>query len=118
MCVPRFDSSPLFCGLLDADRGGLFLITPEDLRSSEQWYVEETAVLVTRTCSTTGVIDVTDAFSLRSESFLEKGVPAANGALPRRVRVVAGNVRLHVLNRPGFDGDIEDPEECRSWLLP
>lgn len=22
------------------------------------------------------------------------------------------------LNRPGFDGDIEGPEGCRSWLLP
>ncbi|MEV6671768.1 hypothetical protein AB0M78_16430, partial [Streptomyces sp. NPDC051162] len=22
------------------------------------------------------------------------------------------------VNRPGFDGDIEDPEGCRSWLLP
>ncbi|WAX80192.1 hypothetical protein [Streptomyces sp. KMM 9044] len=22
------------------------------------------------------------------------------------------------LNRPGFDGDIEDPEGCRPWLLP
>ncbi|MEU9283103.1 hypothetical protein AB0D87_29625, partial [Streptomyces sp. NPDC048342] len=23
-----------------------------------------------------------------------------------------------IVNRPGFDGDIEDPEGCRSWLLP
>ena len=22
------------------------------------------------------------------------------------------------MNRPGFDGDIEDPEGCRAWLLP
>ncbi|HEV2094340.1 MAG TPA: trehalase-like domain-containing protein [Rubrobacter sp.] len=26
LCVPRFDSPPLFCGLLDGDRGGAFLV--------------------------------------------------------------------------------------------
>jgi hypothetical protein len=31
LCVPRFDAPPLFCGLLDAGRGGAFTVAPEDL---------------------------------------------------------------------------------------
>jgi GH15 family glucan-1,4-alpha-glucosidase len=31
MCVPRFDSEPLFCSLLDHTRGGHFTIAPEDV---------------------------------------------------------------------------------------
>lgn len=30
LCLPRFDSEPLLCGLLDADRGGHFRVTPRD----------------------------------------------------------------------------------------
>jgi alpha,alpha-trehalase len=28
LCLPRFDSEPLLCGLLDRDHGGCFRITP------------------------------------------------------------------------------------------
>ena len=31
LCVPRFDSPPLLCGLLDAERGGRFVVAPEAL---------------------------------------------------------------------------------------
>jgi alpha,alpha-trehalase len=34
LCVPRFDSPPLFCRILDAARGGAFTITPEGLVES------------------------------------------------------------------------------------
>ncbi|MBC9731478.1 hypothetical protein H8R17_44840, partial [Streptomyces sp. TRM68367] len=34
------------------------------------------------------------------------------------VRSAVTHLREDLLNRPGFDGDIEDPEGCRSWLLP
>ena len=29
LCLPRFDSEPLFCGLLDRERGGHFDIAPD-----------------------------------------------------------------------------------------
>jgi GH15 family glucan-1,4-alpha-glucosidase len=38
LCVPRFDTPPLFCGLLNAGRGGAFTVAPEDLLESRQCY--------------------------------------------------------------------------------
>jgi Domain of unknown function (DUF5911) len=36
LCVPRFDSPPVFCGLLDAVRGGALTVAPVDLVESRQ----------------------------------------------------------------------------------
>jgi hypothetical protein len=36
-CLPRFDSEPVFCGLLDRERGGHFTITPDE--AEEAWRV-------------------------------------------------------------------------------
>ncbi len=36
LCVPRFDSPALFCGLLDASHGGAFTIELENLEASRQ----------------------------------------------------------------------------------
>ena len=47
LCLPRFDSPPIFRGLLDAGKGGSFLIAPEDLVESRQYYEADSAVLVT-----------------------------------------------------------------------
>src|SRR3712207_770170 len=38
LCVPRFDSPPLFCGILDRERGGSFTVVPEDLVECRQHY--------------------------------------------------------------------------------
>jgi len=35
-CLPRFDSEPLFCGLLDAARGGAFIAAGVTLAESHQ----------------------------------------------------------------------------------
>ncbi len=42
LCAPRFDSPPLFCGLLDAQRGGAFTIAPERLDESRHYYLPDT----------------------------------------------------------------------------
>jgi GH15 family glucan-1,4-alpha-glucosidase len=34
LCVPRFDSPPLFCRIFDAARGGAFTVAPEHLVAS------------------------------------------------------------------------------------
>ncbi|WP_093802820.1 glycoside hydrolase family 15 protein [Streptomyces sp. Wb2n-11] len=100
MCVPRFDAPPLFCSLLDRHCGGSFLIAPQGLRESRQYYVEDTAVLVTELHADTGVVEVTDAFLLEAGARLEEDAPAGRGELVRHAKVVHGSVDLTVAVRP------------------
>src|SRR5512145_2462181 len=60
-CCPRFDSPSVFGALLDADRGGLFRISPDsDGWSSKQLYLPDTNVLITRFLTPDGVGEVQD----------------------------------------------------------
>ncbi|SDD24013.1 Glucoamylase (glucan-1,4-alpha-glucosidase), GH15 family [Mucilaginibacter pineti] len=47
LCWPRFDSTFIFGGLLDKEKGGEFSIRPEGEYTSEQHYLENTNVLIT-----------------------------------------------------------------------
>jgi GH15 family glucan-1,4-alpha-glucosidase len=47
LCWPRFDSTFIFGGLLDKQKGGEFSIRPEGEYTSEQHYLENTNVLIT-----------------------------------------------------------------------
>ncbi|MGZ9151083.1 MAG: hypothetical protein ACXW4C_09535 [Nitrospira sp.] len=44
--LPRFDSPPLFCSVLDHACGGAFRIVPDGLRESRQFYDPDSAVLI------------------------------------------------------------------------
>ncbi len=107
MCVPRFDTQPLFCGLLDRRRGGEFVVAPEQLQASRQYYLPDTGVLVTELRCSTGLVEVTDAFTLRSGADLTDDTPAARGELLRCVRVLQGwaSLRISVRPRGGVDVD-------------
>ena len=95
MCVPRFDSEPLFCGLLDHKRGGHFRLAPDEIVEACQRYEPDTAVLVTEMRSPTGLLRVTDAFALRSGADLAEG-EAARRELVRSAVVLDGHIRLRV----------------------
>ena len=96
MCVPRFDSPPLFCRVLDAKRGGAFTVAPEGLAESRQFYESDTGVLVTEMRGASGLIRLTDALSLRSGADLSEDVPAGRSEAVRSVRVLEGRVRLRI----------------------
>lgn len=100
LCVPRFDSPPLFCGILDQRQGGGFLVAPEDLTASRQRYISDSGVLVTELCGMSGKIQITDALTLRSGALLAEDMPAARGELLRMVKVQQGHVRLKVVIEP------------------
>ncbi len=54
LCLPRFDSSPVFGRLLDASRGGAFRLAADDLAESRRYYEADTAVLVTELRESSG----------------------------------------------------------------
>jgi alpha,alpha-trehalase len=107
LCAPRFDSPPLFCGILDAARGGAFTVAPEGLEESRQYYEPETAVLITEMRSPEGVVRLTDALTLRSGSDLSEGVAAGRGELLRLAAVVEGRARLRIDVAPRAEARLE-----------
>ncbi len=108
LCLPRFDGPPLFCGLLDAARGGSFGVAPEDLVESVQQYVGETGVLVTEMQGRTGRVRLTDAMTLRAGADLTEDAPAARSELLRTVEVLKGPVRLRIAIEP-YGGATAEP---------
>lgn len=107
MCAPRFDSPPLFCRLLDAQRGGAFTIAPEGLIESRQYYETDTAVLVTEMRSHAGAVRVTDALTLRQGADLTEDAAAGRCELVRAVEALQGDVRLRIEIEPRGGGQAE-----------
>jgi alpha,alpha-trehalase len=96
LCVPRFDSPPLFCGLLDHRRGGGFGLSPDEVVESRQFYWEDAPVLVTELRCRTGLVEIRDVLVLRSGADLNEDSPAARGELLRSVTVKQGRIRLRI----------------------
>ncbi len=103
MCVPRFDSSPIFCRLLDWERGGTFRIAPLGAHESARQYVEGTNVLTTVHTTARGRVRVTDFLSMA------RGRPRApewwqpGSRLIRSVEGLSGEVELDIWFHPTFD---------------
>ncbi|MEW5965236.1 MAG: glycoside hydrolase family 15 protein [Pseudomonadota bacterium] len=101
-CLPRFDGDPVFHALLggpaDAPDSGVFAIELEDLVSSSQFYVANTAVLRTVLVGREGSLEITDfvpRFVWRDRSFRPQ-------TLVRRVRPLSGSPRIRIKVRPRF----------------
>ena len=107
LCVPRFDSPPLFGQILDRARGGAFTVAPDDLVESRQFYEPDSGVLVTELRGRTGTVRVTDALTLRLGANLLEAVSAGRRELVRSVRVLEGQVRLHVSVEPRGGAEAE-----------
>jgi len=106
-CLPRFDSDPRFCSLLnghhDADQG-FFDVELLDQCESEQRYRENSAILeTTLRASSGGAIQITD-FAPRFKQF---GRVYRPGVLIRQIVPLAGAPRIRVRLRPvrGFGRD-------------
>jgi pentatricopeptide repeat protein len=103
-CLPRFDGDPVFHALVDRtdkpDARGFWSLELSGLQRSEQEYIGNTAVLVTRLYSSNGsAVEVTD-FCPRFERHGRMFRPQM---LVRRVRPLAGTPRVCVRIRPSFD---------------
>lgn len=103
-CMPRFDGDPLFCSLLrevaDRESFGYCGIELVEQTSSDQFYLPNSAVLVTRLSDAHGaVIEVTD-FAPRFRQYSRMFTPMM---LIRQVRRVQGSPRIRLTVRPACE---------------
>lgn len=99
LCWPRFDSSFVFGGLLDKEKGGEFSVLPEGDYQSKQYYLENTNVLCTEISSAEGSYRITD-FAPRFSQYERYFKPLM---LIRKIEVLEGSPRIRVRCRPVYD---------------
>jgi GH15 family glucan-1,4-alpha-glucosidase len=114
LCLPRFDSDPVFGRLVAETTGGSFYITPEHLRESFRHYRDGSAVLETTWRTASGEVVLTEGM-----------VPEVSGKLlpqlmlVRRASCREGSVSLRVLFDPrlGLHGEVPRSSRRGSLLL-
>src|SRR5690348_12616795 len=98
-CCPRFDSPSIFAELLDHDRGGRFRIAAAERDYvTRQLYFPDSAILITRFMTASGVGEVIDFMPIDRPK-----VATTHHQLVRRVRVVRGSMRFSLECAPRFD---------------
>ena len=98
-CAPRFDSPSIFGSILDATNGGHFRLSADDDDAVvKQLYMADTAVLITRYLTETGVGEVLDFMPIH------KPTQATDvHRIVRIARVVRGEVKFKMTCAPKFD---------------
>jgi len=122
LCFPYFDSPTLFGGLLDAQRGGRFRLSPVFQSSRpRQIYLSNSNILLTRFLSPEGVAEVSDYMPVSVESSGPNREPVRQ--LIRSAKCIRGEVRFEMVCDPRFDYgrakhrvEVLSPEEVR--LVP
>ncbi|HSA82955.1 MAG TPA: glycoside hydrolase family 15 protein [Geminicoccaceae bacterium] len=111
-CFPRFDGDPLFCNLLDdRETRGFYALELDGLAETEQHYLPNTAVLVTRLTDENGDgVEITD-FAPR---FLQFGRVFRPTTLMRIVTPFGETPRIRIRLRPVFHYGSHAPEITRG----
>ena len=98
-CCPRFDSPSVFASLLDDRRGGRFALAPvAPARSTKQMYMPDTAILVTRFLSESGIAEVIDFMPVDRPR-----VVSDRRRIVRVVRGIRGEAEFEARVEPRFD---------------
>jgi len=98
-CCPRFDSPSVFAALLDDKRGGRFALAPVvAARTAKQMYLPNTAILVTRYLSESGIAEVLDFMPIDRPH-----VTSDRRRIIRAVRGIRGQVEFEARVEPRFD---------------
>ncbi|MEU6646669.1 glycoside hydrolase family 15 protein [Saccharomonospora sp. NPDC046836] len=97
-CCPRFDSPSVFGALLDDERGGHLRVRPTGRTSeSKQMYFPDTAILITRFITETGVGEVVDFMPPAGRE------PTSNHRIVRMLRCTRGRMGFEIDIAPRFD---------------
>ncbi|BCJ46468.1 glucoamylase [Actinoplanes ianthinogenes] len=102
-CAPRFDSPSIFGALLDAERGGHLATRPATAAyTAKQLYLPDSAVLVTRFMTDTGVGEIVDFMPVS-----DSATATDRHRLVRLVRCVRGEMTfaVHIAPRFGYGRD-------------
>lgn len=103
-CLPRFDGDPVFCSLLrehiSGENFGYCIVELKDQVATEQFYLTNTAVLVTRLTDARGsIVEVTD-FAPRFRQYGRMHIPMM---LIRQLRRIHGTPSIILRVRPAHD---------------
>src|SRR4029453_10001131 len=96
LCLPAFDSPSVFCSILDDKKGGHFALRPVEYTRSQQIYLPDTNVLLTRFFSQGGMAEILDFMPIVSK-------PGERHRLPRHARGERGRMDFRVECVPAFD---------------
>ena len=96
LCLPAFDSPSVFCSILDDEKGGHFALRPVEYTRSQQLYLPDTNVLLTRFFSPEGLAETLDFMPIMTR-------PSERHRLVRNVRVIRGKMDFIVECLPAFD---------------
>lgn len=110
LCWPRFDSSFVFGGILDEEKGGEFSIRPHGDFESNQYYLENTNILCTEIRNEEGAYRITD-FAPRFHQYERYYKPLM---LIRKVEVLEGNPRIKVTCKPVSNYGLEKQIQSRG----
>lgn len=111
-CIPRFDSDPVFCSLLqESPATGFYEVDVCDFLHSEQSYRHNSAVVETRLYDKHGnSLEIVD-FVPRDKQFGRIFRPIN---IIRQITPPSGSPRITIRLRPSFDFGSKEPERTRK----
>ena len=94
LCIPRFDSPPIFSSILDRELGGQFTIEAGEIVGAHHRYLDESAVLITELRVADGLLRITDLMPYHAGTDLRQKGGVDTGELLRCIEVIEGPLRV------------------------